>query len=438
MGVSVVMDPTTAPVVPGQRSTSDIRIRNTGAVVDQFVLDVVGEAATWTHVDPPSVNLLPGEEGVAQLVFEPPRSSRVTEGPVAYAVRVMSREDTAGSAVQEAVVDVAGYSQVVGEILPRTSTGRRIGRHQLALDNLGNHPELVSIIASDPDLKLDFHIEPANATLEPGTATFVKVRAKPKRTFLRGPNQSIPFQVAVSPADAEPVVLPAAMLQTSLLPPWIFKALALTAVAAVALVALWFAVLRPTVRSTAESAAEDHTEELAAAIKAATDQANQAQQDAQDAQQQAETADKNAAGAQKTATSSDKKITKIAETRGVTTFDENKAVDFRITTSVPAGTTRNEPQALPKNEVVWISDIILQNPRGDTGTLRVQRGDRVLLVFGLENFRDLDYHFIQPAQFTQDAPITVSVDCRNPTGNCTPSVYLSGQAVPTKSGEQPQ
>jgi hypothetical protein len=436
MGVSVVMDPVGAPVVPGQRATTNIRIRNTGAVVDQFVLDVVGEAATWSHVEPSSVNLLPGEEQVAQVVFEPPRSTRLPEGPAAYALRVMSREDTAGSAVHEAVVDIAPYSQVVGELLPRTSTGRRSGRHQLALDNLGNHPELISVTASDPDLKLRFDLDPVNVTIDPGTATFVKVRVKPKRTFVKGPNQSIPFQVAAASTETEPLVLPGAMVQTSILPPWIFKALALAVIAAIALVALWYTVLRPTVQSTAEAAAEDHTKELADAIKSATDQANQAQEDAASAQDDATEAKKDAKQADQTSTKADGKITKIAKARGVTTFDDTKAVDYRVPTDAPAGGTGRDQVDLPAKKVTWISDIILQNPRGNTGTLRIQRGDNVLLTFGLENFRDLDYHFIQPAQFTKENPIVVTVDCGSDTGRCTPSVYFSGQSANPKPVRQ--
>jgi hypothetical protein len=51
------------------------------------------------------------------------------------------------------------------------------------------------------------------------------------------------------------------------------------------------------------------------------------------------------------------------------------------------------------------------------------------MVFGLENFRDLDYHFLQPVAFTKDTPIVVSVDCTNATEHCTPSVYFAGRVV---------
>jgi hypothetical protein len=443
MGVAVVMSRPTEPVPPGGAASTEVRIRNTGAVVDQFELDLVGEAASWAHVEPATVNLLPGEEATARIVFQPPRTSRVAQGPAAYALRVMSREDTAGSSVQEAVVEVGPFSEVVGEMLPRTSTGRRTGRHQVALDNLGNHPELVSVAAGDPDLKLTFRIEPVNLTLEPGTATFIKVRARPKRTFWRGANVSVPFEVVATPEGAEPVRMPGAMLQQSMLPSWFFKALALAAVGAIALVALWFMVLRPAVESTATAVAKDQTEELAKAITKASKKADAAQDQSEQAQQSAKAADKSSKDAEKTATKNDERLDTAIGPDGPGlnqggpsapasgTMDAQEARDFRVPMRVAPrqGFKDSKPVEPPGKKVLWVSDLVLQNPDGDSGTLRVQRDDDVLMVFALENFRDLDYHFIQPAKFTADDPIVVSVRCTNETGACTPSVYFSGQVL---------
>lgn len=439
MGVSVAMGQVDTPLVPGQRTTSDVRVQNTGDVVDQVELDVVGEVAEWAHVEPHTINLLPGEEKSAQLVFQTPRSFRVTEGNAAYALRAMSREDTEGSVVQEGVVAIGAFSQVVGEMLPRTSTGKRSARHEVALDNLGNHPELVSIDASDPDLKLDFRIEPVNLEIPAGSASFVKIRVKPRRTFLRGANQTIPFEVTATPEEGEAVVLPGAMLQTSILPPWFFKAVAALVVAAVALVILWFTLFKPTIESAAREVAEDETEQLAEAIVAASDKSDQANQAAAQAAEDAAEAEQEAKSADKAATRAQKSAERVEEVGGTsaTTLNAANATDYRVTTDVPPeGGFRNEVREVPPRTTVWISDLVLQNPAGDTGRLRIQRGEEILLVFGLENFRDLDYHFIQPAKFVTDAPIVVSVDCKNPTDNCTPSVYLSGQSIEKKQKKQ--
>jgi hypothetical protein len=432
MGVAVVLQGPKIPLQPGSQTASDVRIKNTGATVDQFELDVVGEAAAWTYVEPSSVNLMPGEETTAHIVFAPPRSSRVAEGPAAFALRVMSREDTAGSSIQEAVVDVAAFSNISMDIVPRTSSGRRTGRHQLALDNLGNHPELVAISAVDPDRKLNFRIQPVNITLHPGTATFVKLAARPKRLFWTGPNVSLPFQVTASPENTDPITVPATMLQRALLPSWFFKALAFIAVGAVALVALWFVAFKPVVESTAQTVAEDHTAELAKAIVAASDKADQAQKDSAAAKDEAQAANS-------TSTQSEKKVDKAIGPNGTLTkttpapagsLDPKAAIDRQINASTPVGVgfkLFSFPH--PAKKVVWVSDLLLQNPNGDTGILRIMRGKTVLLEFGLQNFRDLDYHFIQPAAFTAADPFVVAVQCKNTTDACTPAVYFSGQAL---------
>lgn len=89
----------------------------------------------------------------------------------------------------------------------------------------------------------------------------------------------------------------------------------------------------------------------------------------------------------------------------------------------------------PADKTLLISDIVLQNPRGDTGTVRVVRdveGARtVLLDLGLANFRDHDLHYVEPLRFKKGEKIVVLVSCQNPAekGNCKPSVTFSGRAL---------
>jgi hypothetical protein len=430
MGVAVALDRPDVPVAPGTESASEIRIRNTGAIVDQFQLDVVGEAAPWAHVEPPQVNLMPGEEGTARLVFAPPRSSRVAAGPVAFALRVMSREDTAGSSIEEGVVSVAPYSQIVVDLVPRTSYGRFAGRHQLALDNLGNHPELVSVTASDPDRLLKLRVEPSNLSVDPGTTTFVKIKGKPKKWLWMGQGKATPFSVLVTGEESEQSTAQGAVLQQPLLPASTLRALAFLVAVAIALTALWFAFLKPTVESTAKAVAEDHTKDLVAAVE-------EGNALAEEANEQSAQASKDAAAAQKATQQNTTVIKDVKELKKVVSGGGSaagagtlsaRATDFRITTSVPTGAGFEEFFFdVPDKKVLWISDIVLQNPAGDVGTLRIRRSGDVLIEFGLENFRDLDYHLIQPIRFADTDDVVVAVNCRNSAGDCTPSVYFTGR-----------
>ena len=65
MGASVTLVTPAVSVEPGGTVTVAVKVRNTGTVVDEFVLDVLGDAAGWATVAPPAVNLFPGAEGDA-------------------------------------------------------------------------------------------------------------------------------------------------------------------------------------------------------------------------------------------------------------------------------------------------------------------------------------------------------------------------------------
>ncbi|BCJ31904.1 hypothetical protein Asera_60120 [Actinocatenispora sera] len=414
---------------PGSEASCSVRIRNAGPVVDRFAVELVGAARGWTDVEPSVVSLLPGAEDQVVLTFRPPRSSAVGAGSMPFGVKVRSSEDPESSRVEEGELTVQPFTDLGAELIPRTSRGSRTGRHELVVDNNGNHPLTVEIHAADPDRLLDFRIAPALLDLAPGTATFIKLRAQPTRRFLRGDNRTLPFQAFVTAPDVEATTADGAMLQHALLPKSTMKAVALALAVVTALVVLWFTVLKPQVHSEATKAVQQQSAQLSA-------EANSAKQHAAEAQAQASRAARSAqqAGASPSGGASPTPSGARGAAAGTLENSDSKtAIDFRITTSVAPGrpgsfTTASHDQ--PKKTVLWITDMVLQNPQGDTGTLQVRRGRIVLFEFGLANFRDLDYHFVQPLRFTRTDRVTLAVDCQNPGATkCTPSAYLDGQLV---------
>src|SRR5437588_3671023 len=159
-------------VTPGGEAVSEVRIRNSGTVVDQFTLEVLGDASAWAIVEPSVVPLFPGAEAVARVRFRPPKSSSVLAKAIPFAVRVKSREDARASLVEEGVVEVGPFNETSAELVPRTAKGRTHGRAQLALDNRGNIRVNARLTAADPDRKLNFVITPPALSAEPGTVSF--------------------------------------------------------------------------------------------------------------------------------------------------------------------------------------------------------------------------------------------------------------------------
>lgn len=277
MGVTVRLDSTEIEAQPGEQAVCPVYLENDGMVVDSYLLDVLGDSAAWATVEPPEINLLPQARATARIVFKPPRTSECPAGPVPFGLRVMSQEDPDGSKIEEGVVNVAEFTDVSAGLVPKTATGRRKAKFRLLVENRGNRVEQVAVSAADPDVKLRFRTDPPVFPAQPGTATYVKLRAIPSKTFLRGPNKSLPFTATALPDGGEPVTADGVMLEQQTMPKWLLPALGALVLVAAAIVALWFAVLRPEVHSaaTAASAAQSAASQAAKnASAAATPAAN--------------------------------------------------------------------------------------------------------------------------------------------------------------------
>ena len=227
MGVAVTFDDDSAAVEvePGSQASCSARIENTGSVVDGVLLDVLGEAADWASVEPAEVNLLPGASAQVRIVFGPPRSAGLAPGEVPFGFRAMSREDPAGSRIEEGSVRVGEFSDLGASLVPKTATGRRSARFRLIVENRGNKVEHLVVEAADADVKLAFHSRPTVFSAPPGTATFVRLTAVPRKAFFRGPNRTLPFEVSAQPEDGDPVKLDGVMLEKQTLPGWLLPAL---------------------------------------------------------------------------------------------------------------------------------------------------------------------------------------------------------------------
>jgi hypothetical protein len=80
---------------------------------------------------------------------------------------------------------------------------------------------------------------------------------------------------------------------------------------------------------------------------------------------------------------------------------------------------------VPAGKTVFITDLVFSNP-SDTavGELRLERSGQALLALRLENFRDLDFHFVTPIVIA--AGQSMGIGCDDPGACAGTSVYFSG------------
>src|SRR3954451_16552718 len=268
VGASVTLVTPAVAVEPGQSVTVSVNVRNTGSVVDELALDVLGDAAAWASVEPATVNLFPGAEAEAKATFAPPRASTTPSGLVPFGLRARSKEDPAGSAVEEGSVTVGPFSDPHAELVPRTSRGSGSGSHDLAVDNRGNTRLNAVGEATDADRLLRFDVNPPSVVVEPGMAGFAKVKVSPTKRFWRGQPKTRPFQLFVTPEGGLPISLDGTMLQESILPSWFLKAVIALIALLILLVFAWLFLLKPSIQSAASEAVASPLESLKADINA--------------------------------------------------------------------------------------------------------------------------------------------------------------------------
>jgi hypothetical protein len=406
-------------VAPGGEATFVVRLRNTGTVVEQFTVELVGDTVPWATVTPPSVSMFPGTESEVAVSIRPPRSSAVRAGAVAFGVKVASGVDPSWSVVEEGSVDVERFVEVTAEMLPRTAPGRRSAAYELAIDNRGNSPLMATIEGVEPDQQLQVLVEPSAVSAEAGTTILTKVRVRPKERFRLGPPRTRPFNVVVHPEGGTDVSVDAAFVQEALLPAWLPRALKAAVALAVILAILWFTVLKRAVRSEARRAV-------------ATPLAQQQAQLNNVAKKVGGGAGTGAAGVGAGGVGAG--AGGAGGGAGSTLSVLGNPTDGRVEVNAPA---HNSPAAtssfsVPPGKTLSITDLVLENPQGDAGTMTVRRDGATLFSVQLANFRDLDYHFVAPLVFNGGQQLVVSLSCDTPgppAASCSDAVTFAGYKV---------
>ena len=203
-------------VNPGEAVSTQLRLTNTGRVVDEITVEILGDAGPFASVDPAALPLFPGAHGVVTVTFRPPRGTSPVAGIVPVGFRVRSREDPAFSYVAEARLEIGAVLDVRARLSPRNSVAGRIGqgaRHRVELENAGNSVARVTIAAGDPDDRLSFRIATPVVSVPPGGRTNVTISVGTRDRMWTGAPATRPFQVVANPDGAQPITLDGSLQQ---------------------------------------------------------------------------------------------------------------------------------------------------------------------------------------------------------------------------------
>lgn len=250
MSTWVALEPLSSTVEAGSEAVVWLRVRNTGDIVEEYHVDMVGEPALWCAIEPTTLRLFPGTTGSVRLTFAPPRSPDATAGPHPYGVRVRPVEVPDAVTVPEGNLSVIPFTDIHAELLPVTVRGWRRGKPRLVVDNHGNTTVTAAVTAAAQGNRIDFDIRTPSFQVPPGRAHFSVLKLRPQRLLWLGRKVSHPFTTTVQPSGSESATVSGTYIQSALLPTWMSRLSMLLAALLAAFLVLWF-MAKPSVSSDA-------------------------------------------------------------------------------------------------------------------------------------------------------------------------------------------
>jgi hypothetical protein len=232
--------------------------------------------------------------------------------------------------------------------------------------------------------------------------------------------------VAERPAKApsphpDEITTDGSMLQGPMLPRWLPAALACLVALGVLFAILWFTLLKPQIHSAAKD--EVSTQLAANGIAPANTGSGAKTSTGSGAKTSAGSAPSGRAGSAArpggggaptagaaSSTSGSSTVAAVGETVSVS--------------SQAAGNGTKVVFTVPNGRSLEITDILVENSAGDSGTLTLASSGTPVMQWAMANFRDLDYHWITPTVFGPGTQVQLIVSgC---TGACTPGLYYAG------------
>ncbi|MFD8885040.1 hydrolytic protein [Streptomyces erythrochromogenes] len=411
-----VLDIEPVSVMPGGIATTSLTVRNDSDIVEAYRLEVVGDCAAWTTVEPERVSLYPGTSETVTIRLAPPRSPQVRAGDVPLAVRVLPTEQPEAVRVPETTVHVEQFRELRAESAPKRRRGWLRGRYRIAVRNEGNAPVKVGFTPAQPGEELKFDFAPPTLKLEPGESAEVVLKVRTGSPVWFGSPVTWPFTVEVAEtaeggdgeeAAARPeqeavrAPLEVEFVQIPIFPTWLLAVLA----ALLALLLAWFMLVRPAVRSTAKEAAAEAAKNPAPAADAAGQTpvtGGGKQPGGAGAGPGAAKGNQPGAGGGGSGTG--------AGGGGGGGLQSSATIDLQT----GGGQSKTGSYTVPAGKVFGITDLVVANFQGDEGVVTISFGDRKITTIALETFRNQDYHWVTPISITESQTVTVQVTCAKP------------------------
>jgi hypothetical protein len=386
-------------VAPGTTAVLQLTVVNLSDTTDSFVLTPVGMPAGWTTLRPANVTLFGGTQQIVDVEVAPPMLPSTTAGPTALSVRIVPQHDPDNLTTAETTLIIGESFDRRLNVLQPALRGRRTATYDMMLENRGNTQASCRLHLVDPSGRIEGDFDPPAAGVEPGAGTLVRLKVHATGMQWQRHPRTVPFRIDADQPGSPTATSPATFVQTPVLPENLVGRL-IGAGAALAVLGLaWVALVKPAIDDAAQTAVDNAVPTQSTTLDSTPD-----------------------AGSDSTV------VTTPADDKGA-------IVNIPLPVAVPQGQSGANQYTVPAGKILRVTDIIVQNPQVDQGTLVVSKDGNALFsysfapMFGV----DVDQPLVTPLELAANQQLTVTVTCDGvgdlTATTCNANVFVSGRLV---------
>lgn len=383
-------------VTPGTVAVLQLTVVNLGDTTDTFVLTPAGMAAGWTTINPATLTLFGGTQQIVDVEVFPPLLPSTTAGPTSLSIRIIPQSDPDDVRSAETTLIIAGSFDRRLDVLQPALRGRRSATYEMMLENRGNTQASCRLHLIDTSGRVEAEFDPPAAGVEPGGSTLIRMKVRTKGFQWERRARTIPFRIDADQPGSPTATSSATFVQTPMVPEQLVgRVIGLVTVVAVVL-AGWFAVVKPAIRDAADTAVREAIPETTATIAPTIDS-----------------------------------LTGVTVSSSVPEAEDGTIINIPLSVSVPVGQSDTAVYKVPAGQRLRVTDLLVQNPNDDQGSLLILRGDVPLFTFALANtFGDVSASLVTPIELLAGEELIVQVTCTSQGDQtlttCFQNVFVSG------------
>jgi hypothetical protein len=402
-------------VAPGTTAVLQLTVVNLGDATDSFVLTPVGMPAAWTTINPATVTLFGGAQEIIDVEVSPPLLPSTPAGPVALSVRVVPQTDPDEIASAETSLIIGESFDRRINLLQPALRGRRGATYEFMLENKGNSQASCRLHVVDPTGRVEATFDPPAAGVEPGASTLVRAKVRAKGVQWERHSRTIPFRLEADQPGSPTATANATFVQAPVVPEDLWSKLAGLVLVVALAAGGWFGVVKPAIRDAADEAVRNATVVTTTVAPGVT----------------------LAPGVTTVPGNTSDTGSTVASTVpvGNPSSSTGSPVAVPLPVSVPQGQSGTNKYAVPVGKTLRITDLVVQNPQLDQGTLVVARDGAALFTYSLTNmYNDVDQPLVTPIELAAGEKLVVTVTCiglgDQTATTCGPKVLMSGVLLP--------